>query len=935
MQKTEKKLGKIKETIVFGRALRGSCIALAVFVLAFIFLPYIIAEASATNDVSAAVIWDPVSITLDPDVEATSGGEDPSLATHGDVEFGTITPSERNTSDANYGTMKLVKKKIGVTTTGKYYSVYLSMANGETTNGLVSDVDSFSEIPATTGTWSAPAVMNSVGWGVSVPNSPTAVSGSGFVAPDASLLDKDLTVATGGTYYSTSKWAAVPTFSAGEQQIWKNNSLAGGSEVTENFDVYYATMIDTSVLAGTYENEVVYTAVASTNSLDKVSTNVNRAVSMGGTGEPQSIVFDLAESALSSSITSGDVDIYVVPHDTVTAAKTGSEYDISAIAANKSNYGKCNITSFTIDEHKATAQCEMPATTDGVVDDTGTDTHGKFDFWVNVKGYNFNYVSEVNSGATESFAYVGLQSMRDANTHYVDQMQQMTSRICDQTYRWGKSGMVSKITGDNGVVDGTRGYALLYDYNGTDLLTVAGGSNIATTDATTLLTNGANNGAVLAKGTFTLKDTRDGKRYVVRRQADGECWMAQNLNLDLYSGMTFTSADTDLNGKDTWTLASEAVEAATEPDPGWTFGKGSTRAGWQRSHGVETVTLKQYTKSGDTWGSTTVAACSGGTQQEPCYARVDGAIGYFYDNNGTETAVTAAKALADGYSTRNSSGSMIEGFMAGAYYAKITFQVRKMDPNTGGHWTSYLINSNGEKSGTTSVAQCTMRIVRSGSEFKLYDNNACVVETTGDPVLTQFGKDSGLDMNGYGMTVPNITKDADGATISDFTISNATATDISFESATSETVVWPFSSHAGDWRWERKAGDGVHVYDFGPYYYTTAITDTDGAVTNDGDGSNLCGGGSIPAVTTGSSVSSVATSIGTVSGTLVDPATSQPYSFVTCTDGNGQALANSQVDGNWYNFYAATAGSTITNWSNEDAVDSICPLGWQLPRNSG
>ena len=34
-------------------------------------------------------------------------------------------------------------------------------------------------------------------------------------------------------------------------------------------------------------------------------------------------------------------------------------------------------------------------------------------------------------------------------------------------------------------------------------------------------------------------------------------------------------------------------------------------------------------------------------------------------------------------------------------------------------------------------------------------------------------------------------------------------------------------------------------------------------------------------------------------------------------------------------FYAATAGSTISNWSNEDAVDSICPLGWQLPRNSG
>ena len=40
------KLGKIKETIIFGRLLRTSLAATAVFVLAFVFMPYILAEAN-------------------------------------------------------------------------------------------------------------------------------------------------------------------------------------------------------------------------------------------------------------------------------------------------------------------------------------------------------------------------------------------------------------------------------------------------------------------------------------------------------------------------------------------------------------------------------------------------------------------------------------------------------------------------------------------------------------------------------------------------------------------------------------------------------------------------------------------------------------------------------------------------------------------------
>ena len=37
----------------------------------------------------------------------------------------------------------------------------------------------------------------------------------------------------------------------------------------------------------------------------------------------------------------------------------------------------------------------------------------------------------------------------------------------------------------------------------------------------------------LGVGTFALTDIRDNKDYLVRRLADGNCWMVQNLDLDL------------------------------------------------------------------------------------------------------------------------------------------------------------------------------------------------------------------------------------------------------------------------------------------------------------------------------------------------------------------------------------------------------------------
>ncbi len=49
-----------------------------------------------------------------------------------------------------------------------------------------------------------------------------------------------------------------------------------------------------------------------------------------------------------------------------------------------------------------------------------------------------------------------------------------------------------------------------------------------------------------------LIDVRDGKEYWVSKLADQNCWMVQNLALDLIAGQKLTNINTDLNSKTEW-----------------------------------------------------------------------------------------------------------------------------------------------------------------------------------------------------------------------------------------------------------------------------------------------------------------------------------------------------------------------------------------------
>ena len=1018
-------LSNIKSRIFIHRMLSTSALSLAVFVLGFIFLPVLLAEANATNIVNADIRWSVIDLTLDPDVVATNSAVSTAVAqaledaaaekgsalteeetatvtasatttatantlassTHGDVAFGTIVPTAKNTATNDYGTMVIKKKTIGVTTRGSYYAVYLSMNNNATGSNnapVASDTalnydgttDTSMRINATSGTWDSPKTLaqnGTSGWGYMVPGTLVkqsdgttdsafgALNRSTVATNFASYLDQNI-YSTAGATYSTSIWAGVPVKNA-PQQIWKAiASTSAGFSTQDTFDVYYALNVDTDVMAGNYENQILYTAIASAESLDSVSTNLARTVKYGAEGQVQTIYFDLAQTT-GGAITGSDINVYLVPHDVMDAAnyninnlsaadKTAAYDRVCAVNAN-------SFTSVTTTAQAATEgstssiQCTMPADSDSSVE---------YDYWLEIAGYNFNYVSKIDNGAEAGFAYVGLQTKRTNGTPYITDMQDMSAGVCANTNIW-KGSLGSS--------------AALYDPTGTTPITVATTETRAEAiTANKLPSDYATATTADTIGTFALKDTRDGKRYLVRRLADGNCWMTQNLNLDLYTGMTLTSADTDLNGeRTTWTIASTAentndevnenivleLTSGTSKGLAWKSQAGSASKAWQTAHGIEEVTLIQYNYTSHTeedegtgeettvwsWEPTTIAYCEDGTAQQPCFATASTGIKYYkefrlatqadVDNEDlpdvtavgqhiaiTPVEATAAVALDDGYKTNDTTGSPIRGFEAGAYYATISYQVRKVNAPNLGSGTAYSATTLGPDGTATNPGTCSYSYYND----HLRTDSACVITTAGDAMITQFSNDgTGIGMNSTEIPRLAITKDHNGNSI-DF-MNNTSSENTAFTYSDATYTVFPMSTTGADYRWVRNGRDGAHVMDTGPMYFANSYAES--TVQVDGQDTTYY------TMTFGNGQSRCA-NLGTVQGTLTDPTTGNPYNFVSCMDGSdasAQALADSRVDGNWYNWYAAVAGSEyISGGASTRAADSICPKGWKLPSNN-
>ena len=524
-------LGNIKSRNLYRKLLGGSLAGLIVFLFIYTLIPTLVSEAHAAEDVSAAITWQAISLTLDP---------------HGDINFYDVIPSQRDASTGAYGTQKVIKKQIDVTTEGQYYAVYLSTAS--TDNSLSVSGDSARSIPATSDSLTSGFAQSS--WGYAAPTSETSGTFSAYDsflanAPGAETTANNLTkTGTGSNVYNTGKWLAVPGL-GGAAQIHKNSTNAiSGFNSGDSFDIYYSIMVDTDILSGVYENQVLYTAIASTTSLDTLSENIMRdkATAYSMLDETETLEIDLA--ATSSALSPSDIKIYLVPHDVITT----NNYDISTLTS--TDYPECitesvDTAGVTDSGISATITCTLPPleSTGTTSSDYEIEQGGEYDFWVIINtpgGHDtINYLSHYRSAETNiaSITYstgIGLQTVHaiDGDPEnaeaYVQIMQEMTETICQNTNMWG-----SVVKYDSNTRASDMSVVRLYNSQGE-----TSGSEV---------THGVDkSGAVDNIGTFELTDARDQNNYKVRRLADGECWMVEDLKLDLTTIGTLSLSDSDV-----------------------------------------------------------------------------------------------------------------------------------------------------------------------------------------------------------------------------------------------------------------------------------------------------------------------------------------------------------------------------------------------------
>ena len=74
--------------------------------------------------------------------------------------------------------------------------------------------------------------------------------------------------------------------------------------------------------------------------------------------------------------------------------------------------------------------------------------------------------------------------------------------------------------------------------------------------------------------TTRMVDTRDGKIYWVAKLADGNCWMTQNLDLDLSTSKTLTSADTNISKNWTPSTSTTTTISGYNSDTGKSYNPG-------------------------------------------------------------------------------------------------------------------------------------------------------------------------------------------------------------------------------------------------------------------------------------------------------------------------------------------------------------------------
>ena len=436
----------------------------------------------------------------------------------------------------------------------------------------------------------------------------------------------------------------------------------------------------------------------------------------------------------------------------------------------------------------------------------------------------------------------------------------------------------------------------------------------------------------------TLTDIRDGNTYEVRKLKDGNCWMVQNLKLDLSTNRTLTSDTTDLNSKTSW-LPNNNTQEVDGVD--WGLYDLQSSIDTTRSyHNDEYGNLYNYYAA--TAASGDYSAASGNSPDSICPK------GWGLPEN--ESTSTSWGGLLKAYSLEKDNAESINliqeypiSLLLGGYYLQDA-NTSTTDPN--------VLAAQGRVYNQGKHGHFWSRSVRNNQfVYYLYIN----IGNTGVPRLRTDGthrKAGGRSIRcvSPGKTISSIT------TMQDLTpqICASTPTPVAVKgdgtinTDVPETILTDIRD--GNTYRIRKLADG-NCWMTENLRLSFADVDGDGIVgVKSADGTRETSMDSTntdlnsrafwaPTVATQTTTGTLWGSNGSAgtTGNKNDQYAAVEHSYwddLTLQDGDG----NTQPRGSYYNWYTATAMSgtwSIGASGTENAPDSICPKGWQLPASFG
>ena len=446
------------------------------------------------------------------------------------------------------GVMTVGESDISVSTTAPSgYKLYLGMTGARSdTNSLIHTTNSANVITSSGTITSAVALTNGT-WGYAIP------SGSITVAND---FDTSYTTQTSGAV-NTSKFASVP---AGDNDPVLIDQTDAANPTAKTIPVYYGIRAGFETATGTYSNKILYTALADAGSSSNlfVSPDESPAISEG-----QSDTLTVTTTLVTTSEV--EVNAYML---------TSSQYNNGNPDLDNLNSAKMSCTKNAgIDVLQLT--CTAPA-----------NAVGTYYVYVDVPGYGTHYSKQFN------YVY---------NFYNITNMQQMTADICNDTkYVTTPKATIFMGTNTNGQTGVITSTSDVDDFKDTGNATNSrpnhpGDPNYV--PQTSLVDTRATN----INGTSTTVS------YTVRKLADGNCWMTENLALNwTTTNYQFTTDTSNVTTTRTANAATQATSTNGVPTDTEKTAWAETSAGtpWEkwlsRSNGDHTETNPSQSGAGTT-----------------------------------------------------------------------------------------------------------------------------------------------------------------------------------------------------------------------------------------------------------------------------------------------------------------------------------------------